>query len=39
MMTTIPVQVTTLKYSQREHTYYSGQRVCAMFLLRLASGY
>lgn len=39
MMTTIPVQVMTLKYSQREHTYYSDQRDCAMFLLRVVSGY
>lgn len=28
----------TLKYSLREHTYCSDQKVCAMFLPKVASG-
>lgn len=39
MMTTIPAQVTSLKYTQREHTYCSDQRLCAVFLHKVASGY
>lgn len=38
MMTTIPAHVTSLKYSQREHTHCSDQRACALFLPRAASG-